>query len=261
MTGSRFRVRPFVASHKKAVIATSVSLLFLIVAGTYIAWSMAAWRTYEEKTSSVRHAVRGSLDGSLKLAASNQQERTKKLEALKGVQNTIETEKRLCDVQSLIAWQSHSFEQAKQAKEKCLTVASTLEKLQESLGRVLRYLEDEKQVVDILTPLQAEGEYSEDVWQQLGDKWVQAGKKIDEQKVGDEFQPVYEITRERVRVVAAQWQQLLGAHKAKDRAQFEKASGELKKAYGLLKATTDDTSQVLSLLQKQLAEDYIKAFK
>ncbi len=253
------RAGSFISSHKKLMIITSAVLIFLIILGAYAAWSIATWRAYDETSMAAPREVRSSLDSSLKLAAQTGEDRSKKLGALKTVQDDIAAKKDLCDVQVLIEWQS-SFEHVKRLKEKCLSARQSLENLGVSLERVVHYLEDEKRMTEVIAPLQTEGELDEQVWKQLAANWLEAGKKLSELKPGEEFKPVLSIVKERTEGVAARWQELQIAHEAKDRVRFEKATDELKKAYGILKATVDDTASTFASLEKQFADSYAAAF-
>lgn len=254
------KIKSFAKAHRRLLITLAVVVIFLVLAGAYIALSMNAWRTYGESATALRSKTKELLDNSLQQSSENAQGRAKKLKSLKDVQDKLRTAEQMCTMQPVFEWQSGSFEGARRQKEHCHSTRDSLTTLGESLGKTLRYLEDEKKLTDILAPLRTEGELAEDTWKQHADQWAEASRKASGVTPSIEFRSAYDIVNKRVSAVAAKWQELIAVHEAKDRAKFEKTTDELKQAYGSLKAIPDDTAPILSVLESQLTSSYKIAF-
>lgn len=251
--------RRFLRLHKRQAVIIGVILLALLAIGLYGAWSVASWRSYEQRSVQSVGNISDSLDRALKIEAADDAARLSKLKVLEETKTRIDNYKAECQPGVLVAWQT-SLEPARKQKEACDATAKLLEGLWGDLDKVIQFVRDELSVAAILRPLKTSAELNEAEWHQIRDDWRSAAQKLGEVKVDDQYRRVYETTKERTVAVETAWTELLAAHEAKDRGRFEKAKDELMKAYGAFKAAAEDTDDNFRDLEQKLADSYRSAF-
>jgi|GEM_PF-4416565 len=243
--------RLFIAKHKLFVGIASGLLVVLLIIGGFTAWSLAQWREYDQHTTSQQRAFRESLAAALALPADTSEAKAKKRVAIQAASTAFAAQQRICDVSWLTAWQQRLFEPAKKRVDDCRASLAALDTLRGDVDRTMSYLQHEQALASLIaTATDGANEQDEALWQATSDKWQTLTGAIKNMKVSSEFEPVRARAGQLAELVSAGWKELLAAHTVKDRSRYEKAVGELDKAYVAFQALSqDDVTTMAALLQ------------
>lgn len=252
---------PSFLKNRKVQVAAIVTAVILL-AGGYVLWSTTAWNTYETTYKTWRADTGGRVTAALALPVTSDKERADKYTALKASSEAIITAKdSLCRVNVFIAWQQfiEAFHNRETACQKVIDTAGAFDSL--SKGAV-GYLENEQALAGIMAAIPHDkSELAEGDWEAQATAWHDAVRKADELKVGANFTATKQSARETIGKIATAWQEVVTAHKAKDRGKYEAARAQLVLAYGSLGATSDVGTQQLKTLLEPLQPAYKAAFE
>jgi hypothetical protein len=228
-------------NHRRLFIISGVIIVTLGLIGAYSFWSMSAWETYRLSYVGWQEELRSDMDSAITLPAGKQQERARKMSALKDVStDIIKAQGSLCasSVHYLIGWQ-HFMSTLKEREDACRQIVTAAGRLGEELQAAMVYLENEQKLADIITTAAgSQTTVTETTWGSQIAAWQEAGGAIKKMSVSPDFTPVKDSTLENIRLVGAAWRQLDAAHKAKNKTEYLRAQTQLTSAYKSLREVT-----------------------
>lgn len=219
---------------KKYIIAAAITLCFL-GGGLYAFTSIQAWKTYEKSYADWYDSIRTDLTTAFTFSDATTDDKDKKLAAIKDVTSKMSNQGAVCVASVLIQWQQ-GMGDTKRYKEECVKKVEQVSQLSEKLTIAVTYLEEDHALSSLLVTTSDQAEKLVDSsWQTQLQKWSEAKKKLQERKVGKEFEPILVLAIEKVAHIENAWQALLAAHSEKNKTKYLDEQAQLHVAYEELK--------------------------
>jgi len=239
-------------SHRKDYIVGGIIAVLLIILGGYSLWSKNVWDGYEAKYSQWDTSTKQQITQALSLTVKSDQDRERKMAAIKTVSAAIDSaETSLCQVNGLISWQH--FIKSLQAKEgDCREVVAKRGDWNKKLKPIVVYLEDEQAIAKVVAKSPKLSQVPDTEWEAQPAVWQALTKDVEGTTVRSAFNPVKQQASKATMGIEAAWKEVIAAHKAKDKARYIKAQGQLTQAYETLAETAKTDTDNLKLLLDKL---------
>lgn len=246
------RLSSFIIRHRKGVIIYSVIAALLLIAGGYGLWSMHTWGQFETGYASWNNNTKQQAATALALPVKNDQDRQRKLAALKAVSNSVASAKNtLCEVNTFMRWQQ-SIDSLKTKVDDCNKVIDRQAVFGTKLQVVTTYLENEQALAKIIAKNNTPTELAEADWGAQPGLWQTTVKSVSDLSTHTSFTSVKGVAVKQVSDLEAAWKELVAAHQAKDKARFIKAQSQLVQGYAALGEIALASSQQFQKLIGQL---------
>lgn len=251
-------IRQKLSAHRLAIGIITVVVLLL---GAYGLWSKHIWDNYETNYNVWHSSTQAKINAALGLPAATNKQRSAKLATLKKTSDAITAAKgSLCGVNGLVGWQGFigALHNRQEACQKLLDTSVTFnEKLKAATG----YLDNEQALARVISAIPAsKPQLAEGDWEAQATAWHEAAAKIDTLAVSANFVPTKQTAQTATKKIEAAWQEVIAAHKVKDKARYLKAQSQLADSYATLHAMTETSTQKLKLLLDPLQTAYKQAF-
>jgi hypothetical protein len=247
---------------RKLIIMTTIGLVVLVIAG-YAFWSMNTWSAYKTSYENWRKDLRTGINMAVALPVSSTSERSKKMTAFKSISKKIvEAQGSLCRPQPLIAWQ-HAIDTLRQSEEDCNRIIAGAEAFGKKMQATTTYLEKEQALAAALANARTTSgdTATEATWESQITTWQDAGKKI--AKISSRetsFDKVKVSATDKVKSIESAWQELIAAHKAKDKTKYLEAQAKLATTYEALASLSTESAEQLTALANSLQTAHSQLF-
>lgn len=246
--------------HKRLVIITVCAFVVTAVLG-YAAWSKQQWSDYQPSYEAHQASIQASLDALKSRPVATVADKTKLRTDLADVSHQIDTRsKKDCQVNPLVGWQAAAMKSLQQEQERCRAQAAKIEVLNESLKRIIAFLNNDEAVAKEFAKVSSVDEVADAAWQAQLDAWKSINQAIKKQSVTGDYKPIQQLAIERTDAVAVAWQAIIAAHGAKDKQKLMSAQDALGQAYDGLDSISIETTKVMANLAKVVEEKYQTAF-
>lgn len=238
----------------KRRVGIIVIVAAVISIGLYTWWSVQAWRQYDSSWHATQSSIKHDITKAVSATPANEKEYAEKRDALRQVAGTLEAREHMCAANTLVGWQKilHAVDGSVKA---CEATQADHKTLRDALSSVTAYLNDEqtlqKELVK-LTPAKA-ASLDEKHWATYATAATDVQKKLDTLQLGSDSAPVADVAKKQSKAVVAAWKSFNEAHKKEDRSAWQKAKGELVRAYAGIPAIADASDKTLETLLKELA--------
>jgi DNA repair exonuclease SbcCD ATPase subunit len=233
------------------IVGGALLLVFLIIG--YGLWSNATWGHYDKAYGSWSADAKQELSAVIQTKASNNQQRLDKISRIRETMQTMgQSAKTICRTNSLVEWQSF-LDGLKKKEEDCRKHQDKITSFIQKLRPILTFLDDEQKVTKALdsVPKNAD-QLDEKTWESQVTALQNVLKTVDKLSVDSEALPLKQATQATLKENIASWEELLVAHKAKDRARYENAQVRLVKSYssygGLATVSTERIEKLVKAL-------------
>lgn len=246
--------------HKRLVVITVCAFVVTAVLG-YAAWSKQQWGQYQPAYKAHQAAIQTSLDSLKSRTVATVMDKTKVRTNLVEVSRQIDAHsKGDCRVNTLVAWQAAVVKSLQQEQEQCRAQMAKIGALNESLKRIITFLNNDEVVAKEFTKVPPTDELADPTWQAQLNNWKSINQAIKKQSVSADYKPIQQLAVERTAAVAAAWQAIIVAHEAKDKQKYTSAQADLGQAYDELDRISIETTKVVAELAKVVEEKYQTAF-
>lgn len=244
--------------HSRWFIAGVAVVLFLGGAGVYIWWSQSAWGTYEKKYLSVRQDVDAKLTQAFSLQSDTPSERQRKIDQLASLTADIdETGDSFCRQNVLIGWQG-AFGEYKAYKESCETTMATIRIFNDQLKSTINYLQQEQTFAKQLGAVPAQAEVAEGDFEGQLTAWRSVYEGLKSAGTSADFAPVKQAAIGATEGIVRNWEEVIAAHRAKDKARYVKATQTLAAAYDSWQTVASTGTTGVAEVAMKLKEAYGK---
>lgn len=234
--------------HQQLCVFVVISVTVIGLIGTYSFWSLKTWEAYRLSYGAWQKELRTDTDTAVTLPTANQAQRSQKTAALEGISSDIIAAKRsLCAIHVMVRWQVIIIA-LKEREDTCHRVVETASSLGEKIQTTTKYLENEQVLVGIITAASnSQASTTEATWQSQVETWGIAVEAIKKMSVEPAFIPVKDGTLSATQSVATAWQNIVVAHKAKDKAKYVEAQTRLADAYDALRGVVSHSHEFTKL--------------
>jgi hypothetical protein len=243
----------FFKGRRLRIIATI--FVIILLPATYFAWSKFVWDgVYKGVTEMRRHAT-SSLDDALKMPSDTLEERERKKAAFVVLANEVASPLAdPCTLPSMIGWQ-RVLDDLGEVEKSCLDQKSKLQVWGLKLQAIGVFLADDKRVAEAASTLQsAKGEVTEADYEANASIWRQAEAAVSGLSVSETFIPVKTTLTQALQAGVGRWDELIDAHKDKDKGRFIGARQAVAASYdGLSKVQEVERVELDKLTQTLLA--------
>lgn len=253
--------KTFFRSHSRLVIFMSAGVAVILVVVLYMLWSNRVWSEYQSSYEEWHQNIQIDTSNALALPSSSTSERSEKLARLKGITDSIDSQKELyCRVNGLIGWQEFVASN-KQRRTECQKVVDTLTVFNRQLQAMVTYLENDHALAKVLvTATNVQSKLTEKQWSDQVNVWSKARGSIQNLTVISDFTPVKELTIKRVIAIEAAWQKVIVANKAKNEMKFVDSEKDLQQAYASLRDVSDISVDHFEKTSTRLQTAYSQTF-
>lgn len=226
----------------KRVILPAVCVAVVLVGGIYTWQSLSTWRDYEARLKNEQAEY-----SRLKQTALNGDTTSKRLSAVRSLDNTLAERSDLCYMNPLYSWQSAVVPVLKNGMKQCTDKVKQLSRVAAPLSELRDYLDSAEQVKKVVAQLVPSETFNEKNWatnglQQAQDVQSQVeklGGTGDVKKLNDE-------AKQHADALVTAWEGLVKANEAKDKAAFVTASAAVLKAYADFAGLADTADEAIS---------------
>lgn len=236
----------------------AATLVVLLVVG-FVGWSIYAWNDYKGQYEAWYGTLRSEARTAMDMNASSAAEKTKKLEALKRLQETAEQGNMRCGKYGWIHWQQFIGD-IKGRIEGCHSKQQAASVFATDLKAVTGHLQGEVSVGAALAGAATGKETDESLWGQIADKWSKARGNVEKLQLALTMKAAQKAAEEKAAAIEAAWRALIAANAAKDRQKYEAALDQVATAYGSLNGVAEAAQAALRPLASKLETSYKRAF-
>lgn len=234
--------------------------LVIIVGGgvAYAWWSKNSWTAYEKKYTSIRQDIDTKLTGVFSLQSDTTQQRDDKRASLGKLSADIEGIRGdFCRPNALIGWQN-AFNEYKTQEESCKAAVNATKAFSDQLKQVVEYLQQEQALARQLASAPTQAEVAEGDFEGQLTTWRSVNDGIKNASASVYFDPVKRQAVSVTGEIVKNWEEVIAAHRAKDKARYTKAVQALAAAYdgvsGVSSTNTTHLTEVTMKLKKAYAQ-------
>ena len=250
----------FLRHHKKAVVISLCSLVFIAVAA-YGLWSRQQWVQYQPAYTLQYEAVKTSLDKLVTAPVTTDKDKELALKQLTVASESIDkSQTRMCTINTMVAWQESIIASLKQERQRCQEQQAKLANLNQEVKRAAVFVRDDSAMAKLLKSLPQIDEVADTAWQEQVAAWQSKSQAINKVAVSQDFKPIQELTVQKTAAVATAWQGVLAAHAAKDKQKYATAQADLAAAYDGLDDIAVKTTQSTETIARSVDKEYQAAF-
>ena len=233
-------------------------VVFLGGAGTYVWWSQGAWGAYEKKYLGVRQDIDTKLTQAFSLQSDTSDERRQKTEKLASLSADIEKiDDSFCHQNVLISWQG-AFGEYKTYEESCKATTAAVRAFNGQLRPAVEYLQQEQALAKLLAASPTQAEVAESDFEGQLTSWRSVYEGIRNANASGGFDPVKQAAVGATEGVIKNWEEVIAAHQAKDKARYLKATQALAAAYDNLQAIASTGTVQVTEVAVKLQETYAR---
>lgn len=244
---------PHINRRRTWIIIAAIATI-AVLAGLYTWWSMQVWRQYDGSWHATQSLVKRDITKAISTTPASEKEYTEKRNALRAVVDTLKAHEHMCATNTFVSWQK-TLRSVDASVKACEAMQAKHRTLQSALTRVATYLNDEqtlqKELVKLM-PTKASS-LDEKHWAPYATAVTEVQKKLSTLQLGDDSAPVLSATKKQLTTLATAWKAFNEAHKKEDRSAWQKAKGDLVRAYAGMPAIADASDKTLETLLKQLS--------
>jgi len=244
--------------HRRAVLI-GIGCMILVALVAYGLWSMITWSNYVSSYEDWKNNAQKAVDQAVALPSTTAQERSRKVDALKKLAQQVGD--RACDVHVLVKWQD-TFGNLKQKEADCQREAALSRDFISRVESFTAYLTNEQQLAGILSDAAGtEQKLADAVWGTRLEAWQKAVRQVEGMSASGSFQKVKQEALQTGKGITSAWQDVLAAHKEKDKIKYTQAQSQLSQAYAQLEVLKTMDSDQLSQEINNLQAAYKAAFQ
>lgn len=246
---------------KRLIVSISILLVGLLVIG-YMAWSAREWSQLIPRYTQWHQGVKATINDTLALPTGTSAEKDRVITALKGVSDTITTDRRtICSVSPLILWQQAIVSAHKAAHATCQQKLSDVDVLQKRLMAVVAYNENDRDLATtIAVAAPSTNDLAENAWTQQTSAWTDAVGVVSDMSVVDSFESTQRVALAQMTAIKTAWQEIVASHEAKDKQKYLAAQNALAIAIDGLDEVSLTSQQAFLKLASELESTSQKAF-
>jgi hypothetical protein len=246
-----------ILNNRKAIFMVGGTVLLLLGAGGYTWWSVAYWNSYNTRQQTLQQTTTRHVDTTIKLKAETKEQRVEKINALKGIVSELSAYDSLCDINGSVSWQQ-IFGDVKQREAACKETQTQFLAFRHQLDLIVRYLEEEHQLSEVLAAAPDGGEVAEGDFEKKLKGWKTIKTALNDVKDDAELASVKQKTQESVDSIINAWQDVITSHKAKDKQKYLQAVKSLATAHDTLNSIVKADEEKLYALTSALSDVAIK---
>lgn len=242
---------PRINRRRMWIITIVAAVIF--TTGLYTWWSVQAWRQYDSSWHATQNSIKRDITKAINATPANEKEYAEKRNALRQAAGTLEAREHMCAANALVGWQKilHAADASVKA---CEATQAKHKALESKLTSVTSYLNDEQTLQKELVKLMPAKVTSLDEkhWATYATAATEVQKKLDGLRLDSHSAPVADAAKKQVKALVTAWKSFHEAHKKEDRSAWQKAKGELVRAYAGIPTIADASDKTLETLLKEL---------
>lgn len=227
-------------SKRIATVGIIIAVLFIGV-GLYAWQSVTTWQGFERRLVSERAEY-----DKLRTEALNGSTIDSRLKALRALDDKVSTSDTLCSVNSLYAWQATVLPPLKEGMSACKTAVKQLSAVSAPLAELRDYLDTGAKLRDAVATLAPGSNLNEANWGDIGlSRAKVAQKDIKELRATGDAADLKKQAVALADSLVVNWESLLRANEAKDKAAFLTAAGNVTKSYADFASLADTADEAI----------------
>ena len=244
------------SARKIPLMIISISIVVIVIFAVYAWWSLAYWENLDKSHVKLRQEVISNTSRVIDSPVNNSDDKLAKFEALEKINSLIVSNSNICDVSTLIKWQSDLFDN-KSIINRCTESSLAVNRLGNSIVILTNFLKDEKKLSDLI--IFTDNKYSlesyQDYLQFEYDRWKNLQESLKTLEVNSEFQVILSRAIIESEKITNNWSKLISADKAKDSKSYDKYRDELSISYGSFKSIIELDNEIFNDIKDKLQKE------
>ena len=242
----------YIATHRRRLLWLAGAVLLAAIVVGYVLWSVLSWRHLDTQAQTAGGAVERAVTTLVerKTTVATLSERTAAL------QSQIDT---LCVVSPLVAWQAQLIAPATRANQACTQTQERLTSVYAALDALQRRLTSERDFAARLVAVQEQlAAVAADDYDAQRAIWAELHTHLQQSRVHGSLQSSKQAAVAATGELVAGYEQLVAAHAAEKRPEFDAAVAAIEKAYSKLGAIQNTSVESYDVLLTALAKTTAK---
>lgn len=226
---------------KRIIIPLAISVAIILVAGIYTWQSLAAWRGYESRLQKEQSEYQ-----ELRETALNSDSVSARLEAIRSLDDKLDSRGKLCSISPLYSWQASIVPVLRDGVKRCDDKVKQLGLVAAPLSSLRDYLDSVEKLQQIVKDLAPGEALTEKNWAEKGlEQAKNVRSKLDKLDGSGDAAKLNDKAIALSDALVKEWENLVKANQAKDKTAFLASSAAVIKTYADFTSLADTADEMI----------------